>query len=145
MHTYLVSQRAQREAHEADASECSAGRAVGDGILRQAACTLLVCSARYARVCRLRQRVAMSSSSSLVSRYLPYMEVVVLAPMHMHMSMHSRSSSCSLRLCALSTIRVIRLPTVYRIALPGGWRVREAICAGGLVRDSRYEQVLTER
>jgi hypothetical protein len=44
--------------------------------------------------------------------------------------------------------RVIRLRAIHRIAFLASSaerRVREAICAGGLVRDRRYEQVLTGR
>lgn len=59
-------------------------------------------------------------------------------PMHMHMHMHSRGSSSLVfaeALCSQHYQRVIRLATIYRMALPGGWRVREAIRAGGLVRE----------
>ena len=86
------------------------------------------------------------------------MDVVVLAPMHMHISSYAHALAKLVvfaeALCFLTTIRersdYCTLPAIYRIAFSAERRVREAIRAGGLlglVCDRRYEQakVVTAR
>jgi hypothetical protein len=109
----------------------------------------MACSERLAARCQFAAPVVPGSavcdnawpwsSSSLADALCfadGHLDVVVLAPMHLHKHIHAHALSKLVvfaeALCSLSTIRAIRLRTIYRIAFSAERRVREAIRAGGL-------------